>query len=151
MAAEKRHSERQAGQKDCSWQHRTIGSMAEVPRVLEAVAAAMSAAGYADRDTFGMRLALDEALANAVQHGHRGDPTRRVEVRYRITAAEALAQVEDQGEGFDPQRVPDPRLPENREQPGGRGLLLMRAYLSWVRYNNRGNAVTLCQRRSSGR
>jgi serine/threonine-protein kinase RsbW len=98
-----------------------------------------------------MRLALDEALANAVRHGHRGDATKRVEVRYRITAAEALAEVEDQGEGFDPQRVSDPRLPENLEQPGGRGLLLMRAYLSWVRYNDRGNAVTLCQRRSSGR
>jgi serine/threonine-protein kinase RsbW len=130
-----------------SWQRRSAWSPADVPGILDAVAAALVAAGYAEGNVFGMRLAVDEALANALKHGHRGDPTRRVEVRYLVTAAEALVQVEDSGEGFDPAAVPDPRAPENLERPGGRGLLLMRACVSWVRHNERGNVVTLCRRR----
>jgi serine/threonine-protein kinase RsbW len=133
-----------------SSQHHRVQSPADGRHLLDAVAAALAREGYAERDVFGMRLALDEALANAVRHGHRGDPTKRVEVRYRVTAAEALAEVEDQGEGFDPGQVPDPRAPENLERLGGRGLLLMRASLSWVRYNARGNVVTLCRRREPG-
>ena len=63
-------------------------------------------------------------------------------------AQEMLAEVRDQGPGFDPSRVPDPLAVENLEREGGRGLHLMRAYMSWVRYNDTGNCVTLCKRRA---
>ena len=56
-------------------------------------------------------------------------------------------EVKDEGKGFDPQRVPDPLAPVNLERPGGRGVLLMRHYMTWVRYNRRGNRVMLCKRR----
>jgi serine/threonine-protein kinase RsbW len=59
-----------------------------------------------------------------------------------------LAEVEDEGPGFNPAVVPDPTLPENLEQTGGRGLLLMRHYMSWVHYSERGNHVTLGKCRS---
>ena len=121
---------------------------AEIGRAVRAVTAAMAAAAYPDGDLFGMRLALAEALVNAVTHGNRGDPSKQVHVRYRVTPATASVTVRDEGEGFDPAHVADPRDPENRERPGGRGLLIMRHYLSEVRYNARGNAVTLRRHRS---
>jgi serine/threonine-protein kinase RsbW len=127
-----------------------VQTLADILPVLVAVAAAMADEGYTERDIFGMRLALEEALVNAIKHGHRGDQTRRVRVRYHVSGAEALVHVEDEGPGFDPDRVPDPLAPENLERAGGRGLLLMRAYLTSVRYNDPGNAVTLCQLRSAG-
>jgi serine/threonine-protein kinase RsbW len=65
-----------------------------------------------------------------------------------VTAERVLAEVEDEGPGVDPKSVPDPRDPENLERPGGRGLLLMRHYMSSVHYSGRGNVVTLCQYRS---
>jgi serine/threonine-protein kinase RsbW len=105
----------------------------------------MAGLGFPDKDVFGVRLALEEALVNSVKHGHRNDPTRRVSLRYKVVPDCALVEVEDEGPGFDPRQVPDPTDPDNLERPSGRGLLLMRAYTSWVRHNDRGNCVTLCK------
>jgi serine/threonine-protein kinase RsbW len=105
----------------------------------------MAGLGFPDKDVFGVRLALEEALVNSVKHGHRYDPTKRVLLRYKVVPEYALAEVEDQGPGFDPHQVPDPTAEGGLERPCGRGLLLMRAYASWVRHNERGNCVTLCK------
>jgi serine/threonine-protein kinase RsbW len=125
-----------------------LRSRGEVPDVLEKVTSAMTGEGFLPKEVFAMRLSLDEALVNALEHGHQGDPNKRVRVRYRVTAEDALVEVEDEGPGFDPASVPDPLSAEGRQRPSGRGLLLMRHFLSSVRHNERGNAVTLCQRRS---
>lgn len=125
----------------------SIHGTAEVPTLVEIIANAMAAVGYAKPDIFGMRLALEEALVNAVKHGNRGDPQKRVLVRYHVTAEQVLVQIEDQGAGFDPTRVPDPTDAEHLDCPCGRGLLLIRHYTTWVQYNARGNRVTLCKKR----
>jgi serine/threonine-protein kinase RsbW len=117
-------------------------------RLLDAVVAAMAAECYPEGDVFAVRLALREAISNAVRHGNRGDPAKAVRIRYHVTPRRVLAEVEDEGPGFDPGQVPDPRASENVERDGGRGLLLMRLYLTWVRHNGRGNCVTLCKCRS---
>jgi serine/threonine-protein kinase RsbW len=126
----------------------SLSSPADALPILEIVVAEMAAAGYSERDRFGMRLALEEALVNAIRHGNRGDSARRVWVRFQVGTDRVLAEVEDEGQGFDPNRVPDPRNAENWECPSGRGLLLMRQYTTWLRYNRRGNCVTLCKERS---
>ena len=76
-----------------AWHHDSIRSIAEMGRVMDRVVAAMTAADYPPRDLFGMRLALEEALSNAVRHGNRNDPARRVRVRYRVTARRTLAEI----------------------------------------------------------
>ena len=119
----------------------------EVVPLLDEVAATMTALGYTPREVAGLRLGLEEAVVNGLRHGNGGDPSKRVVVRYCVTAEEVLAEVEDEGPGFDADRVPDPTLPENLGRPGGRGLLLMRHYLTWVRFSRPGNRVTLCKRR----
>jgi serine/threonine-protein kinase RsbW len=125
-----------------------LRSTPDAPRVLQAVAGEMAATGFPEDDVFAVCLGLNEALLNAVLHGNGGDPTKRVRVSYHVTAERVVAEVEDEGPGFDPDAVPDPRTPENLERLGGRGLLLMRSYLTWVRYNPQGNGVTLCKCRS---
>ncbi len=101
------------------------------------------------RDCLAIWLALEEAILNGLQHGNLGDRTKRVRVRYRLGPDAVLAEVEDEGPGFDPTRVPDPTAPENLEKPSGRGLLLIRHYTTWHCYHGRGNRLTLCRHRSA--
>jgi len=124
-----------------------LGRAEELAPLLEAVAGALAALGYPPRDRLGVRLALEEAVVNGLRHGNRGDPAKLVRVRYLLGADDVLAEVEDEGPGFDPGGVADPTAAENRERTDGRGLLLMRHYMTWVRFSARGNRVTLYKQR----
>jgi serine/threonine-protein kinase RsbW len=127
------------------WHNVFIQSSAEMSRALATVTATLDRVGYSSGDIFGMRLALEEAIVNGIKHGHCGDFTKRLRCSYHISADCVFLEVEDQGQGFDPLQIPDPLAPENLERPGGRGVLLMRYYMTWIRYNERGNCVTLCK------
>jgi serine/threonine-protein kinase RsbW len=133
------------------WRQESIQSTAEISRVLDGLMEPLEARGYPRKDVFGIRLAVEEALVNAAIHGHRGDPTKRVSIRYRVGAKAILVEVEDQGPGFDPDSVPNPLNPDNLERPSGRGLLLMRSYMTSVRFSRQGSRVTLYKRRASPR
>ena len=130
------------------WERTRIYGPAELREVAAALERAMAAAGYCRRDCLGIHLALEEAVVNAIKHGHQGDTRKPVRVRYQVGPGEVLVEVEDQGEGFDPRQVPDPRTPENLERPSGRGLLLMRSFTTWMRHNEHGNRVTFCKCRT---
>jgi serine/threonine-protein kinase RsbW len=130
------------------WQTTRLSTTQAMAEVIETIVGAMSDAGYPSSDTFGVRLALEEAIVNAIEHGHRNDPTKEVEVRYQIGTEQLLVEVEDQGPGFDPTHVPDPSAPENLERTGGRGLLLIRHYSTWVRHNAQGDCIAFCLCRS---
>jgi serine/threonine-protein kinase RsbW len=131
------------------WRDLSLHRAEEVVPLLEEVAATLAALGYPEHDCHGVRLALEEAIVNGLRHGNRGDSSKRVRVGYRAGPNTVLAVVEDEGPGFDPQRVPDPTLPENPARPGGRGLLLMRHYMTWVCFPRPGNRVLLAKRRST--
>ena len=104
--------------------------------------------GYVEKELFGIRLAMEEALVNAIKHGNREDPGKQVRVRYVAAVHQFMIEIQDEGRGFDPEGVPDPLDPENLERPGGRGVFLMRHYMSWVQYNDVGNCVMLCKVRA---
>jgi anti-sigma regulatory factor (Ser/Thr protein kinase) len=120
-------------------------------------------------------MALREALLNAMEHGNlqldsslreRDDSSyhdlarqrrtqqpyrdRRVHVHARETRTEAVYVIRDEGPGFDTSHLPDPTDPANLEKSSGRGLLLMRAFMSEVRHNSSGNEVTLIRRAGNG-
>jgi serine/threonine-protein kinase RsbW len=98
--------------------------------------------GYPRVSTFAIRLAFEEAITNAFEHGHRGiDAPVRVE--YAFSPQHAWIAIEDQGPGFDPGTLADPRLDENLDKPGGRGVMLIRAYMSDVRFNAKGNRIEM--------
>ena len=131
-----------------AWHHKCVRSPQGMARLLSTIRSAMSEFGYQVKDVFAVCLALEEAIVNAVEHGHRGDGLKSVRVAYQVGPGQVLAEVEDQGLGFDPSRVPDPTAPENLDKACGRGLFLMRRMMTWVHHNSRGNRVTLCRYRS---
>jgi serine/threonine-protein kinase RsbW len=104
---------------------------------------------YPARDVFGVRLSLEEALVNAIKHGNRMDPAKVVRIDCRIESDIVRVVIEDQGPGFRPDAVPDPTAEENLERPCGRGIMLMRAFMSLIEYNATGNRVTLEKRREA--
>lgn len=99
--------------------------------------------GWPEEDKFGIHLAVEEALMNAIKHGNQRDPEKSVDVKYFLSSEMLRVSITDEGEGFDPNDVPDPTLDENLELPSGRGLMLMRTFMSLVEYNEKGNAVLM--------
>ena len=102
-----------------------------------------------DECLFAIRLALEEGLANAIKHGNRLDPKKTVDVRFSVDHEKVQIIITDQGQGFDPAGVPDPTTDEHLEDPSGRGITLMQAYMDEVVYNSRGNEVRMLKRISS--
>lgn len=122
----------------------TISSIpTEVARIEDTILPALSAKGYGERAMFAVKLALEEAVINAIKHGNQLDTTKKVNVDFVIDEDKIKISVADEGEGFDPAAVPDPREEENITSDYGRGLLLMRAYMDSVTYNDKGNKVTM--------
>ncbi len=115
--------------------------------VSDELVGAIQAAGYPDASVFALRLVLEEAVANAHKHGNQGSDDLTIDVAWIVEGHEITISVEDQGTGFQPEAVPDPRSEERLELPSGRGLLLMRSYMTDVRFNERGNRVTMVYRR----
>src|SRR5262249_42879479 len=89
-----------------------------------------------------------EVATNALRHGNKGDAGKQVRVRYLVTPAEVLLEIEDEGLGFDPSQVPHPLVEGSDSRCPMRGLFLARAYASWMSFNPSGNRVTLCRHRS---
>jgi serine/threonine-protein kinase RsbW len=104
---------------------------------------------FPPRDVFGVRLALEEALVNAIKHGNRMDVNKVVRVGCQVFNEKVRVEIEDQGEGFRPEDVPDPTADENLERPCGRGIMLMRSFMSLIEYNETGNCVILEKERNS--
>jgi len=119
--------------------------LAEARRIQELIGQALQASDYSEHDIFSIKLALEEALVNAIKHGNQMDPDKRVFVAYRVTPIRFEIHITDEGKGFNPDDVPDPTAPENLERPCGRGLLLMRGFMTEVEYHPPGNSVSMAK------
>lgn len=123
--------------------------LAEARRIQELIEGALQASAYAEHDVFAIKLALEEALVNAIKHGNQMDPDKRVFVSYRISPDRFEIRITDEGDGFNPEDVPDPTAIENLERPCGRGLLLMRGFMTEVQYHGKGNSVSMAKVREA--
>ncbi len=104
--------------------------------------------GYEEAELFAIRLALEEGLINAIKHGNKFDRDKSITVCMELDARRVVISIADEGQGFDPATVPDPTADENLEKPCGRGIMLMRAYMDRVEFNDRGNEVHMVKNRS---
>ncbi len=120
---------------------------AEIEAVQRQVMEALQQRRYDTESCFAVRVALGEALANAFKHGNRDDAEKAVTLECRIDATRVTLEVEDEGEGFDPSSVPNPTEPENLDIPSGRGIALMRSYMTEVSFVPPGNRVRLTYER----
>jgi serine/threonine-protein kinase RsbW len=125
-----------------------VHAPAELGPLFDSLEDLMGILGYPRKDILAVQLALHEAVSNAFRHGNRGDRGKTITVRYVATPARVLLEVEDEGPGFDPGRVPNPLAEENRLRTTGRGLMLMRAFATWVSFSPKGNRVTFARQRS---
>lgn len=116
---------------------------AEARRILDELLGGLGENGWGEEHTFGIHLAVEEALMNAIKHGNQRDPAKFVYVMYRFHAKILQITIEDEGDGFNPNDVPDPTLEENLELPSGRGLMLMKTFMTQVNYNEKGNRVAM--------
>lgn len=91
-------------------------------------------------------VALDEAFVNAVKHGNKFDVKKLVRVAAEISKQEARFTIEDEGEGFDVQNIPDPLDPKNLFKTSGRGVLFIYNIMDEVNYNDRGNRLTMVKK-----
>ncbi len=122
--------------------------LTEARRLQERIEKHLQQSQYHDKEIFGIRLALEEAIVNAIKHGNQMDPCKNVAVRYRVLADRFEASVTDEGPGYNPTDLPDPLADENLERPCGRGLFLIKHYMTDVVIHPPGNRVAMCKMRN---
>ena len=98
---------------------------------------------YEDKEIFAIRLAMEEAIVNAIKHGNRMEQTKQIYVRYRILPDRFDIGITDEGAGYNSHHVSDPLAVENLERPSGRGLFLMKHYMTEVIVHAPGNRLTM--------
>jgi serine/threonine-protein kinase RsbW len=113
-------------------------------RIVENAIDEMTGAIGINQDNYGKILvATLEAVNNAIKHGNKEIPEKLVDVVIEFIDNELRISVTDQGEGFDPARIPDPTLPANIEELSGRGVFLMTKLSDAITFNEKGNSVTM--------
>ena len=131
-----------------------------------------SLADWSESDRLQIGMAMDEALVNAMHHGNLEVDSklrdenydqyyqavrdrncqhpycdRRVRLEAEFSAQHICVQISDEGPGFDPESVPDPRDEENLHKVSGRGLFLIRSFMDQVAHNQHGNQITMTKLR----
>ena len=118
--------------------------------LLKSVARKVLALTKSQDESFHIKLALEEALTNAIRHGNQLNSRLKIRVRIRLSSAKAFLDICDQGKGFDYRKLPDPTSKGRLYQPSGRGLYLMRKLMDKVTFYQRGRGVRM-ERRFTGR
>ncbi len=101
---------------------------------------------WTNSDVFGVHLSLTEAVVNAIKHGNREDPAKKVYVACKVSPSRCWIEIRDEGAGFNPEKVPDCTLDENLDKPSGRGLRLMKNFMSHVEYHDCGKRLVMEKR-----
>ncbi|MFQ5664021.1 MAG: ATP-binding protein [Terriglobia bacterium] len=127
---------------------RTVPARPEATEgALQDVIVALRAVNRACGDHDEIRLALREALNNAVRHGSGLDPLKHIHVTCRFDPEEGLwLVVRDEGLGFDPETIPDPTTAENLERCSGRGLYMIRKLMDEVQFHDGGREIHMRRR-----
>lgn len=123
---------------------------ASIERVLDVCMEGLERCGHDETGVFAIRLAMEEALANAMNHGNGGEASKTIQVEFEVTPTSFRATIEDEGTGYDPSTVPDPTADENLTIASGRGLALMKAFMTEVTVVAPGNRVELSYHKENG-
>ncbi len=123
---------------------RTLASeRASIERIVPETEAFLAGRAIDEEKAYHILLLTVEAVTNAIEHGNRFDPAKKVRFRMQAEGERIEVVVEDEGEGFDPETSADPRACENLLQEGGRGLLFMQSMADQVVFEHSGRRVRL--------
>ena len=127
----------------CATIHSDFKEGAEVQRKIIDAAIAN---GFGESQLFGLRIALEEAIVNAIKHGNKLDRNKHVKINASISSKQAEIEVEDEGPGFDRASVPDPLNEENIEKFTGRGILMIESYMTKVSWDRGGRRLKMVKK-----
>ncbi len=116
---------------------------------IEELMVALGAAGWIGMDVFRIQMAIEEAVVNAIEHGNKREPSKKVRLVFQVTPDKAMMIVTDEGPGFDHRNLADPTTDELIDKPRGRGVMLMRELMNEANFNEIGNEVTMIKIRST--
>jgi len=139
-------------QESQSWtwtrEHTFPSDMETAHNLIGEVMGAMRSDQWSEKDIFALELILEESITNAVKHGNRSDPSKKVRFDCKLSRDKIYVRVEDEGTGFNPGALADPREPANLMVTSGRGVLLITHFATKVTWNDRGNVIEFEKDRS---
>lgn len=95
-------------------------------------------------DIYGnIMISVTECISNAIIHGNKGDKNKLVHLQLQMDEDQLKFIVQDEGDGFEFNLLPDPTAPENIEKPGGRGIFLIRNLSDELRFEDNGKTIVI--------
>jgi len=117
-----------------------LGSLRIVEKAIDEVTSDLSIS----QENYGkIRVSTLEGVNNAILHGNHSDPLKMVNVEIAFVRNQLKVKISDEGKGFIRENVPDPTIPENREELNGRGVFLMSRLADKIKFSKKGNEVTM--------
>lgn len=130
------------GSSDVWSAHETFPSVSgQGESLVEATLHELETRGWSPVDLFQVQLALEEGIANAIEHGNKHDPNKFVHMDVELDDARILVKIQDEGEGFPHWALPDPTDEANLDKPSGRGVFLIRNSMTKVWFNDKGTCI----------
>ncbi|MBI3221004.1 MAG: ATP-binding protein [Bacteroidetes bacterium] len=121
-----------------------IPSLTENIRMIESFIDNAKEKYHLNDDIYGnIMIAVTEAVNNAIKHGNQNNSAKNVALSLSFDDNLIKFKVEDEGNGFEYENLPDPTAPENLEKPGGRGIFLMKHLADEVAFSENGKVVEL--------
>lgn len=114
--------------------------------VLEVLLSTLRDWNWTTHDVFCVHLAVEEAMTNSIRHGNQMDPSKAIYVSFVLFPTLVRVVIADEGTGFDYDSLPDPTADENLENPGGRGIYLIRKLMTRVEFNRGGTRLMMEKR-----
>jgi serine/threonine-protein kinase RsbW len=120
-------------------------TLASVNKAEQAAAEVAAKSGFDEDDCGRIAMAVREATVNAILHGNRYDPSKRVTVSFESTPEALTVAVRDEGAGLNPATLPDPLAPENLLKHSGRGIFLIRTFMDEIHFRtlSPGHEITM--------
>jgi serine/threonine-protein kinase RsbW len=118
-------------------------------QLIERLLEALTEAAWDGSDFFHVQMAAEEAMVNAVTHGNKESEELEVEVEFKVATQRVFLRFCDQGDGFNPDGLPDPTDDEHLDKTHGRGVFLIKQMMNEVNYNECGNEVTMLKHRET--
>jgi anti-sigma regulatory factor (Ser/Thr protein kinase) len=123
---------------------------AAIPALTDGVTHVLQEKHWSDQDVMAVELALQEAVANAIRHGCRGDATKQLQCSVACDeSGEIVITVRDPGEGFDHTAVADPLDPQNILKPSGRGIFLINGLMDTVQFADGGRELQMRKKKGT--
>ena len=90
--------------------------------------------GFDDETAHWIGMSVRETVTNAIQHGNRLDPSKKVDIRFEVGPGQLEIAIKDEGAGFSVEALPNPLDPENLLKPSGRGIFYIRSFMDEVEF-----------------